>query len=165
MSSATSLPNLTRLDCLLMSICCSLISVTTMVCNSIVSWDFLICFQIIWICFRVSTSENLISAAHCLAVSFFRPFAEFPAIAPVIFIYVFSPRTKNISSCNTDIDAAAATADPAFLWGASNLRAYGHLTIVPSSHSFCQAFSFWDRRVTTIMSISVALVSLFITFT
>ena len=44
----------------------------------------------------------------------FRPVAEFPAIAPVIYIAVFAPLTKNISAYDTDIDDADATTDPEF---------------------------------------------------
>ena len=50
------------------------------------------------------------------------------------------------------------------LWSAFNCCAYGHLPIVRSSRSFCQAFSFWYGRVTAIMYVSEALVSSFIPF-
>ena len=98
-------------------------------------------------------------------MNFFRPVAKFPAIAPVIFIAVFSPCTKNILAWETDIDAAIVTADPAFIWGAATLCASSHLQIVPSSRSFCQAFNFWDGRVTTLIYIYASPESSFFPFT
>ena len=67
---------------------------------------FSIWFQKFWTCFWVSTPHNPISVAHCLAVNFFRPVAEYPAIAPFISIYVFAHHTKNILACETDIDSS-----------------------------------------------------------
>ena len=43
-----------------------------------------------------------------------------------ILIAVFEPHTKKVLSCDTDIDATAATADTAFIWGAATLCASGH---------------------------------------
>ena len=72
---------------------------------------------------------------------------------------------KKLLVYDTDIEAAAATADPAFIWGAATLCDSVHLPIVPSSSSFYQAFNFLDGRGTTLMSVSAALVSLFLPFT
>ena len=165
MFSATSSPNHTWLECLSTSTCCSLITMTKMVRTSVSSRSFSICFQMFWTYFQVSSPQNPISAAHCLAVNFFRPVAESPAISPFVFIAVIAPSTKNLLACDTDNDAAVITAYPAFIWGAATLCDSGHFPIVPSSRSFCQVFNFWDGRVTTLMSVSVALVSSFLPFT
>ena len=117
-----------------------------------------------WIYFRVLTPKNWISATHYLAMNLFWLVYESPTMETFILIAVFEPHTKKVLSCDTDIDATAATADTAFIWGAATLCASGHFPIVPSSRSFCQVFNFWYGRVTTLMSISAALVSLFLPF-
>ena len=45
-------------------------------------------------CFRISTPQNPISANHFLAVNFFCPVAESPAIAAFVFIAVLATFTK-----------------------------------------------------------------------
>ena len=162
---ATSSPNHTRMDCVSTSTCCSLITATTIVRTYVASQTLPIFLQIVWTCFRFSTPQNPIRAAHCVAVNLFCPVAESPAIAPFNLIAVFAPRTKKISACFTDNDAAAATTDPAFIWGAATFCASVNFPIVPSSHSFCQDFNSWYERVTTVMSVSAALDYLFLIFT
>ena len=93
---------------------------------------------------------------------FLSPSIESPAIELFIFIAVFAPHTKNLPAYYTDNDAAAATAYPVFIWGVSTLCSYGHFPIVPSIRSFCKDFNFWGGRVTTVMSVSAALVYWFI---
>ena len=102
--------------------------------------------SIFWTCFRVSTPKNPVSAAHYLSLKFFLSVAESPTISPVIFIAVFAPHTKKKLACDTDNDAAASNANPAFILGAANLCVSSHFPIVPSSHSFCLAFQFlrWE---------------------
>ena len=48
-------------------------------------------------------------------MNFFHPVAEFTTIIPVIFIAVFAPRTKKLSACDNENEAADATADPVFI--------------------------------------------------
>ena len=98
-------------------------------------------------------------------MNLFLPVVESHAIALLIFIAVFVPHKKEILACNTDNEAAAATAYPVFIWGVSTLCDSGHFPIVTSSRSFCQDFNFLHGRVTTVMSVSAALVSSFIPFT
>ena len=83
-----------------------------------------------WTCFRVSTPQNQISPAHFLAMNFFRPFAESPAIALLIFIAVFATCTKKHLSCDTDIDATATTASVRIL-GLINLIHSADLPTAP----------------------------------
>ena len=98
-------------------------------------------------------------------MNLFCPVSESPSIAPFIFIVVFAPCIRKLLTYDSDNDAAAATADPTFIWGDANLCASIQFPIVSSSHSFCQYFNLLYGRVTTVMTIFAALVSSFCPFT
>ena len=64
-------------------------------------------------------------------MNFFYKVAEFPVIAPIIFIAVFALSTKDIFACDTYIGSADATSDTELFLGAITYCASDHFPIIP----------------------------------
>ena len=135
-----------------------------MVRTFVASWAFFICFQFL----------NLLPDFNSTKFNQRRPLPSCEFLPPSCWIFynsavhfhcIVCTSHKNISACDTDNEASAATSDPVFIWGSATLYSSVHFPIVLSSRSFCQDFNFWDGRVTRVMSVSAALFSSFISLT